>query len=95
MATKGIEHSGSIDDFAREVEQSFFEITNVAKSGMSKLNSCLKTNLEELEDNSRSAGELSGLSTGYPMLDRYLLGMQSGQLIVLAASPGMGKTSLP
>ena len=95
VAAKGIEHSGSIDDFAREVEQSFFEITNVAKSGgMSKLNSCLKTNLKELEDNSRSAGELSGLSTGYPMLDRYLLGMQSGQLIVLAARPGMGKTSL-
>ena len=61
---------------------------------MAKLNSCLKINLKELEDTSRGAGELSGLSTSFPELDKYLLGMQSGQLIILAARPGMGKTSL-
>ena len=49
--------------------------------------------LEELEDTSRIPGEISGLSTGYPKLDALLLGMQPGQLIVLAARPAMGKTS--
>ena len=95
VAEKGFEHTGSLDDFAKEVEQSFFNLTNSAKTGkMSKLNACLKVNLKTLEDSSRQSGELSGLSTSFPELDKYLLGMQSGQLIILAARPGMGKTSL-
>ena len=95
IAEAGQSFSGGVDEFVGEVEKSFFNLTNDAKSGgMSKLNSCLKINLKELEDSSRGAGELSGLSTSFPSLDRYLLGMQSGQLLVLAARPGMGKTSL-
>ena len=52
---------GGIEEYVKEVEKSFFNLTNDAKTGkMSKLNSCLKTNLKELEDTSRGAGELSG-----------------------------------
>jgi len=37
---------------------------------------------------------LRGLPTGLNELDRYLLGLRPSELIVLAARPGMGKTSL-
>ncbi len=37
---------------------------------------------------------ISGLSTGYADLDHYLAGLQAGDLVVLAARPSMGKTSL-
>lgn len=37
---------------------------------------------------------LSGVSSGYPDLDRYLAGFQRGDLIVIGARPSMGKTSL-
>jgi len=95
VVERGMKFSGSIDDFVQEVEENFFKLTNDTKTGgMAKLNSCLKMNLKELEDTSRTAGELSGLSTGFPVVDRYLLGLQSGQLLILAARPGMGKTSL-
>ena len=91
----GMSYSGDADDFIQEVESSFFKLTNDAKTGsMVKLNATLKQNLKELEDTSRLMGEISGLSTGYPRLDELLLGMQPGQLIVLAARPAMGKTSL-
>ncbi len=91
----GMGFQGSTEDFIQEVEGAFFKLTNEAKSGkMVKLNSCLKENLKELEDTERSAGEIQGLSTGYPKLDELLLGMQPGQLVVLAARPAMGKTSL-
>ena len=33
VAEKGFEHTGSLDDFAKEVEQSFFNLTNSAKRG--------------------------------------------------------------
>lgn len=39
-------------------------------------------------------GECFGISTGYVDLDGYLLGMKSGQLIVLAGRPGTGKTTM-
>lgn len=91
----GLSYTGEADDFIQEVESSFFKLTNDAKTGgMVKINSTLKENLRELEDTSRAIGEISGLSTGYPELDKKLLGMQPGQLIVLAARPAMGKTSL-
>ena len=37
---------------------------------------------------------ITGISTGFVDIDRMLLGMQAGDLIVLAARPSMGKTSL-
>ncbi|WP_372654066.1 replicative DNA helicase [Halobacteriovorax sp.] len=95
VASMGYDFGGKSEDFIQEVESSFFKLTNEAKSGkMQKLNSCLKLNLKELEDTSRVAGEINGLPTGYPKLDEMLLGMQPGQLIVLAARPAMGKTAL-
>jgi replicative DNA helicase len=42
----------------------------------------------------RGAGEIHGLTTGFPDLDELLGGLGEGQLIVLAARPKMGKTSL-
>jgi replicative DNA helicase len=91
----GLTYTGAAEDFIQDVESSFFKLTNEAKTGgMVKINATLKENLKELEDNTRLMGEISGLSTGYPRLDELLLGMQPGQLIVLAARPAMGKTSL-
>lgn len=95
VADLGMEFTGEIDEYFQEVESSFFKLTNDAKTGgMTKLQACLKENLKELEDTSRKAGDISGLPTGYNELDKLLLGMQPGQLIVLAARPAMGKTAL-
>ncbi len=46
-----------------------------------------------LLDTMQQEGGLSGLGTGFPDVDRVLAGMQGGDLIVLAARPGVGKTS--
>jgi replicative DNA helicase len=42
----------------------------------------------------RAHDELLGLTVGFPDMDRCLLGLQRGQLIILAARPSIGKTSL-
>ena len=95
IARKGQSYNGDMDDFIEEVESRLFQLTNRARSGhLVKLNHCLHENMTEFEDPSRTPGEISGLPTGYPDLDRILLGMQSGQFIVIAARPAMGKTSL-
>lgn len=95
MIETGMSFSGKIENFFREVESSFFQLTNDASSSkMVTLKSCLKANLEEIEEPRRTIGEVQGLTMGYPKLDELILGMQAGQLIILAARPGMGKTSL-
>ena len=43
---------------------------------------------------SLGAGAVSGLPTGFSNLDKKLKGMRNGEMIVLAARPSMGKTSL-
>lgn len=95
VVQRGMNYAGDANEYIQEVESAFFKLTNDAKSGsMVRLNQTLKENLKELEDTSRQIGEISGLTTGYPKLDELLLGMQPGQLIILAARPAMGKTSL-
>lgn len=42
----------------------------------------------------REEGEIEGITTGFRCLDEALCGMRPGQLIILAARPGQGKTSL-
>lgn len=46
--------------------------------------------IQEMMDN---PGAMAGVSTGFTDLDKMTRGMQAGQMIVVAARPGMGKTS--
>ena len=94
VADLGRSYNGKVEDFVDEVEGLFFNLTGQAKSGkMVQLKTCLLDSLKDLEEVG-NVGEATGLTTGYPQLDKYFLGMRPGQLIVLAARPGMGKTSL-
>ena len=87
-------HKGDVGEFIKEVEATFFKLTNDAKAGrMQKLNTVLRENMKEIEDQ-RKFGDIQGLPTGYQKLDECLLGMRAGQLIIVASRPAMGKTSL-
>ncbi len=90
----GYQFQGNVTEFISEVESNFFKLTSKVKTGgLRDLKTFLRSNMKELEDMHRKKGEISGLPTGFRDLDRMLLGMQPGQLIVLAARPGVGKTS--
>jgi len=49
--------------------------------------------LEEMERRVDAGGELIGLSTGWPALDKRINGMREGDFIVVAGRPGMGKST--
>jgi replicative DNA helicase len=91
----GTNFIGNLEDFLNDVESSFFKLTNQTKSNkIVTLKEALYENLKELEKPARAKGELSGVSTGFDSLDRRLLGLQAGQMVIVAARPGMGKTAL-
>jgi replicative DNA helicase len=59
--------------------------------GIDKLVTALIDRVNELAEN--GAEEVTGVRTGFFELDRMTAGLQSGDLIVLAARPSMGKTA--
>ncbi len=50
--------------------------------------------IDNIDFLSRNQDKLMGVPTGFTMLDRLLGGLQKSDLIILAARPSMGKTSL-
>lgn len=91
----GTNFTGDVESFLQEVEASFFKLTAQTKNNrMVPLKQALYENLKELEKPARAKGEISGISTGFASIDKRLLGLQPGQLVLIAARPGMGKTAL-
>ncbi len=70
----------------------------VAQSSLAQEFQPVKKSLEEawqrIEKLQAGDGALRGVSTGFPDLDNILAGLQKSDLIVLAARPSLGKTSL-
>lgn len=54
----------------------------------------LAESFDRLDELQKRAGGLRGVPTGFPDLDDALAGLQASNLIILAARPGVGKTSL-
>jgi replicative DNA helicase len=58
----------------------------------------MKTNVQKavttIEDYHEKRGQLLGISTGFPDLDKMTSGLIPGEVFVIAARPSMGKTSL-
>lgn len=54
----------------------------------------LRTAHEKLEELAKNKKVITGLETGFYDFDRISTGLQPGEMIILAARPGMGKTAL-
>ncbi|MDR3203006.1 MAG: replicative DNA helicase, partial [Bifidobacteriaceae bacterium] len=50
--------------------------------------------LDEIEAIKANSGSMSGVPTGFPNLDRLTNGLHPGQMVIVAARPGMGKSTL-
>ena len=75
-------------------EESFFRLSE-KKTGVERTwKQLIDQEAVEVERLLTEKKGITGISTGFMDIDRMLLGMQPGDLIVLAARPSMGKTSL-
>ncbi len=78
-----------------EAEQKIFSISQDAVlQDFTKIGSTLEEAFERIERLHNDKGEIRGVPTGYPSLDAILAGFQRSDLIILAARPSLGKTSL-
>ena len=62
--------------------------------GLQPISMVIQRVYANLSEAASSGGGIPGLATGLPDLDQTILGLNAGELILIAARPGMGKTSL-
>lgn len=95
IVREGISQEKSAEELLGSATGEIFDIAEDAVRGdFTMIEEIVKRNLEYIEHARESQGMLSGLPTGFRELDRYTSGLQSTDLIVLAARPSVGKTSL-
>ncbi len=91
----GFDEAGELDELLDKAEKKIFEVTNF--TGTHKfiaLKDTLGEAWERIDKLHRSSGEMRGVPTGFQALDNKIAGLQKSDLIILAARPSMGKTSL-
>lgn len=83
-----------IEALLDETEQSVLSIRQSAEKGDEwSLAQDIDKAVSNFERMISNRGDILGLSTGYPLLDKKINGLKGGELFVIAARPSMGKTS--
>jgi replicative DNA helicase len=89
------ESSGEVDGVLDEAEQQIFAISNKhLKQSFVDVRTILSDAFERIDDLHKNKGTLRGVPTGFRELDALLGGLQKSDLIILAARPAVGKSSL-
>jgi replicative DNA helicase len=92
IASKGYDGSIDIFDLLNEAEAGLFEISELKfKKTYSNLKTLVQRTVNFIEKLKKS--EVSGISTGYTILNNLTGGLQDSDLIIIAARPGVGKTA--
>jgi replicative DNA helicase len=91
----GFKEDEDIELLLDEAEQKLFSVSQkFLKNVFVPIDKLLADAFERIDDLHKQSGKLRGLPTGYHALDNLLAGLQKSDLIILAARPSVGKTSL-
>ncbi len=94
IAQLGYDRPGDIPTLLDQCEQKVFAIQQQRRvAEFQHIRDVLVRNFEYLDEMEKERG-LSGVASGFEGIDRLTGGFQRANLIVLAARPGVGKTSL-
>jgi replicative DNA helicase len=89
------EHEGEVDGLLDEVERDILRISEERiESTSTTIKDLVRNAISTIEDYHQRQGMLTGIGTGFPDLDKMTSGLHGGEMIVIAARPSMGKTSL-
>lgn len=94
----GFDESVDLDDSLQTSEKLIHEASSLAdfSSNLKTLDVCLSESITHAQEREKRAknGLLSGVPSGLAELDRMTTGWKSGDMVILAARPSMGKTAI-
>ena len=95
IAEMGYDHPDDVTETLDRAEAREFEVAERRVSdSMTGIRDALQDTLDNLEARYGQDSDLVGVPTGFTEIDNILHGLQASTLTILAARPGMGKTSL-
>lgn len=97
LVARGYGDYGDVDDFMADAARELFAVTQEkATAGVVGIDVVMGEAIAEIEKRieRRKAGVTAAVSTGFPSLDALIVGWEPGDLVIIAARPSMGKTSL-
>ncbi len=91
----GYQESEDIDLLLDEAERKLYSVSQrYYQQNFIPIKSVLNEAFDRIDELHRESGKLRGLPTGFSALDNILAGLQKSDLIILAARPSVGKTTL-
>jgi len=91
----GYDEETTTQELLEKAEAELFSVSDQSlKQDLVSIESILTDSFDRLEELHRNKGQLRGIRTGYRDLDNMTAGLQRSDLIILAARPAMGKTTL-
>ena len=86
---------GEAEEIVEVAEQKIYSIRNAKEhKGLASVSSVLMDVYEQIGELAKNQGKVPGISSGFKSIDNTLNGFGNSDLILLAARPAMGKTSL-
>jgi replicative DNA helicase len=86
---------GEVDSLMDEVERDILRISESrVQSQIATTRDLVKKAINTIEDFHQRQGALTGVGTGFADLDKMTTGLHGGEMVVIAARPSVGKTSL-
>ena len=95
IAELGFDEGADLEEVLEAAEKKIYEVTNTpALHKFVTMRESLGEAWDRIDHLHKSSEEMRGVPTGFKDLDGLLAGLQRSDLIILAARPSMGKTSL-
>jgi replicative DNA helicase len=96
ISNKILDHKLPFNEMIDETEKEISEVLNKRKTvDLIRIDTATDKVLDIVEANkNRESDGLTGLDTGFKSLNKLTFGFQNGELIILAARPGIGKSAL-
>ncbi len=91
----GYKEDKDVDELLDRAEQQVFAVSQrYLRQNFIPIRSVLSEAFDRIDELHKGGGKLRGVTSGYPDIDKLLAGFQKSDLIILAARPSMGKTTL-
>lgn len=95
ISVMGYDEESTTQELLEQAEAELFSVSDQSlKQDLVSLETILTDSFDRIEELHRNKGQLRGIRTGYKDLDNMTAGLQRSDLIILAARPAMGKTTL-